>query len=271
MSSSSSVSNSQAGRTSRDTLISALYKDNANQVRSKLDGSASFRTKSKRCFDMDGNEETADYNYFSRVATPGPNSFRIYESATISCLPKVLTRPFSRTERILSESNRVFIKEDLEKPPVTAYSCRNSSTQEYLDINIKNIKWEINGKKEKMKKNGLYKDDKDFKLANRALFDRLNEEQIILQNMIEKKNLNVSKFPKPKTNSFLTSSKRDCLKSIGSYTKPHFYRSQQDWDFGYDKRDKTIEMNAFQYTDRFNELCADEERTFVDVAVGNIR
>jgi hypothetical protein len=122
-----------------------------------------------------------------------------------------------------------------------------------------------------MKKMGLYKDDKDFKLANKALFDRLNEEQIILQNMIEKKNLNISKFPKPKTNSFSTSSKRDCLKSLTSYTKPHFYRGPQEWDFGYDKRDRTIEMNAFKYTDRYQDECEDEERTVVDVAVGNVR
>jgi hypothetical protein len=71
MSSCSSVSSSQAGRTARDNLITALYKDNANHVRSKLEGSAAFRTKSLRCFNMDGNEETADYNYYSRVRTPG--------------------------------------------------------------------------------------------------------------------------------------------------------------------------------------------------------
>lgn len=150
-------------------------------------------------------------------------------------------------------------------------SCEipSSNTLEFIEISIASTKREINKLRTLAGENASVTQKKIL----RSLKQKLKDLNLMLDSTKAQRSVGVPQHAgyKSKKAPFSSSGKREFqVKNVISPT-PHFYVSQKDWNFGSDSGDRTIKMDSFSYSDRYN-LELDLERfTKLDVLVGENR
>lgn len=153
-------------------------------------------------------------------------------------------------ERILSESNSLFLTHDRQNygrssPPPNMYQIHTPPIDEYLKHSLKNARKELRTKFDKMKSsNGSHF---LFKQQNEQLITKTNDLKKLLHNYnINNPNTEAKKklgYP------FSSSEKLEFQKNsrIDSDRKniPHFFKSDQDWDFGSGSRTTSMSFEHF--------------------------
>lgn len=151
-----------------------------------------------------------------------------------------LKSSFGTSQRVLSNSNRLYAASDLSVPPPGSYDINKSSRLEYLTNLLGVTRWKLKLLKNKLQNvdqtQKLSKDQRDIVQEIKFLSKRVKALRHEIQLNEAVSSANTSKFPTPRKPPFNTTSKKPHQEAIKYQNAPTFYRSAQDWDFGSDKR-----------------------------------
>jgi len=112
---------------------------------------------------------------------------------------------------------------------------------------------------------------KDGKIAITRIKQRLTTLRLMLKTVEERQEVNIPKFPSPVKPAFQSSSKRIFQQLPKMSTVPNFYKANHDWQFGYESRCRTIEMDSFDFSLNDKQDREDEILNNPDVLVGLVR
>lgn len=229
-------------------------------------GGESFSlSKNQRCFTATPSEQAASINYYSGTPTitPGPGTYDIKRNKVESRESKFIT-----SSRILSNSGRYYVSDDLSVPIPGTYNLTKVNTEEQLASAIGVTKHNIKILSQQIDSSNPRKQD-ELRQQLRFMKKRLTsllQLQTTQNQQIEQQNNNSSRRLPP----FSSSGKREFQKQDKIQEAPTFYLSEKHWDFGSDKRQSSINMAAFQYDQKFNELSL-QEYSKTSVLVGEKR
>lgn len=143
---------------------------------------------------------------------------------------------FGTSQRVLSNSNRIYAPSDLSVPPPGSYDINKSSRLEYLK-NLQGVtQWRLKLLKNKLQEvdqtQKLSQDQKNIVQEVKFLSNRLKALRQEIQLSEAVTTANTRKFPSPRKPAFNTTSKKPHQEITKYQDAPTFYRSSQDWDFG---------------------------------------
>jgi hypothetical protein len=155
-------------------------------------------------------------------------------------VPQEGTQPrFGISQRVLSNSNRMYAPSDLSVPPPGSYDIDKSTRISFLQ-NLHGVtRWKLKFLKSKLREVDSVqtaKERNDLLQEVKFLSKRLEalRQEIDLGELVS--SANSSKFPSPTKPAFNATSKKPHQEPPKYQTAPTFYRSSQDWDFGSDSR-----------------------------------
>jgi hypothetical protein len=225
-------------------------------------------SQSQRCFQVvSPSEQSQSQNYYggTQMITPGPGSYigRIdwrrcrFLHPHLFLVEPIFTADGSKiqfgiSQRVLSNSNRLYAPDDLSVPPPGTYDINKSSRVDYLRNLQSGTQWKLKLLKSKMQDvdqtQKMSREQRDMVQEIKFLSKRLKalRHEIELSDAVS--TANTAKFPSPTKPAFNTTSKKPHQETPKIQTAPTFYRSSQDWDFGSDKRYFSLRLQVTDIT-----------------------